>query len=132
MDEKLWQTALAAQNNAYVPYSHFPVGAALETAEGEIIPGANVENASYPLGCCAERTAIYRAASEGHRQFRRILIVGPGPELISPCGGCRQVLAEFGDMEVIMAESSRTLEPRVMRLHELLPASFTKEDLHGV
>lgn len=130
MDE-LWKAALRAQANAYAPYSGFQVGAALLTADGCIISGANVENASYPLGSCAERNAIYRAAGDGHRAFTKILIVGPGPDLISPCGGCRQVLAEFGDLEVIMAEVTRSIAPRTMRLTDLLPAMFTKEDLQN-
>lgn len=132
MDEELLRAAMDAQTRAYAPYSHFPVGAALRTEEGQIITGANVENASYPLGCCAERTAVYTAAAAGYRQFQRIAIVGPGPGLISPCGACRQVLAEFGDLEVVMAESGGREAPRVMRLRELLPLSFSKEDLDVV
>ncbi len=132
MHEQLLNEAKKAQQRAYAPYSNFHVGAALLAEDGTIIPGANVENASYPLGCCAERTAVYTAASAGHRRFMRIAIVGPGPDLISPCGGCRQVLAEFGDIEVIMAEASGRIPPRVMMLSELLPARFTKEDLDGV
>ncbi len=132
MDQELWKAALAAQQHAYAPYSHFSVGAAIRCGDGSIVTGANVENASYPLGCCAERTAVNSAVAQGHRQFREIVIVGPGPDLISPCGGCRQVLAEFGDMVVVMTESSGRVRPRIMRVSELLPARFTKEDLDGV
>lgn len=132
MDEELLNEAKKAQQRAYAPYSNFHVGAALLAEDGTIITGANVENASYPLGCCAERTAVYTAAAAGHRRFTRIAIVGPGPDLISPCGGCRQVLAEFGDIEVIMAEASGRIPPQVMMLSELLPARFTKEDLDGL
>lgn len=131
MDEELFKAAVTAQKNAYAPYSHFAVGAALLTVDGQIIAGANVENASYPLGCCAERTALYRAVSEGHRAFVRLVIVGPGPDLISPCGGCRQVLAEFGDMDVVMGEATRTHSPRVVPLHDLLPLAFDRGDLPG-
>ncbi len=132
MDEQLLNEAKKAQQRAYAPYSNFQVGAALLAEDGTIITGGNVENASYPMGCCAERTAVYAAASAGHRRFQRIAIVGPGPDLISPCGGCRQVLAEFGDIEVVMAEASGRIPARVMMLSELLPARFTKEDLDGV
>ncbi|NMP23018.1 cytidine deaminase [Sulfobacillus harzensis] len=133
MDEELLTAALEAQQNAYAPYSGFAVGAALLTADGQIITGCNVENASYPLACCAERNAVYRAVAQGHRQFVRILVVGPGPALISPCGGCRQVLAEFGDLDVVMAERTGTQEPKVVPLHDLLPMAFDRKDLsHGV
>jgi cytidine deaminase len=132
VDRELWEQAVAARENAYAPYSHFRVGAALRAADGTIITGANVENASYPLSCCAERTAVYTAAAHGLRDFVRMVVVGPGPELISPCGGCRQVLAEFGDFEVVMADAAGQVQPRVMRVAELLPAAFSKEDLRGL
>ena len=131
-DQELWQRAVAARETAYAPYSNFRVGAALRTADGSIVAGANVENASYSLGCCAERTAVYAAAAQGYREFVRIVVVGPGPDLIAPCGGCRQVLAEFGDVEVVMAHAQGLAGARVMRMSELLPASFSKEDLGGV
>jgi len=132
MDEELLEAARAAQAYAYAPYSKFQVGAALRTVDGHIITGANVENVSYPLGSCAERTAFYTAAAMGYRKFVRVAIVGPGPELISPCGACRQVLAEFGDIEVLMGERTAHKATRTMMLSELLPMSFTKEDLNAV
>lgn len=132
VDDPLLQAASQARLKAYAPYSKFQVGAALLTENGTIVTGANVENASYPLGCCAERTAVFAAVAQGHRRFTRIVIVGPGPQLISPCGACRQVLAEFGDLEVVMAEAQRRLAPRSMRLFELLPLHFGQDDLHGV
>lgn len=131
-EDQLLQAALNARAKAYAPYSKFQVGAALLTDDGTIVTGANVENASYPLGCCAERTAVYAAASQGYRHFERICIVGPGPQLISPCGACRQVLAEFGDLEVVMAEAQGRTFPRSMRLSELLPVQFGQESLDGV
>lgn len=131
-DQELWQAAVKAREGAYAPYSNFRVGAALRCEDGTIITGANVENASYPLSCCAERTAIYQAASSGHRRFERIVVVGPGPDLISPCGGCRQVLAEFGDFDVVMADVEGRIAPRVMRVSELLPMQFGKDDLNVV
>ena len=132
MDEELVQAARDARKNAYAPYSHFHVGAALRTEDGPIVIGVNVENASYPLGMCAERAAIYAAVAAGYRRFQRIAIVGPGPDVIAPCGGCRQVLSEFGDLEVIMAESSGRKIPSMRTLWELLPMSFRKEDLDGL
>ncbi len=131
-DQHLFEAAVKAQGHAYAPYSGFRVGAALLCEDGTVVTGANVENASYPLGCCAERTAIYAAAAMGHRRFSRLVIVGPGPEPISPCGGCRQVMAEFGDFTVVMTETQGQAQARVMQVSELLPARFTKEDLDGV
>lgn len=132
IDRELWECAVAARDRAYAPYSHFRVGAAVRAGDGTIVGGANVENASYPLSCCAERTAIYTAVAQGLSEFSRLLVVGSGPGLVAPCGGCRQVMAEFGDFEVVMADGEGRLEPRVMRVSELLPVSFTKEDLRGV
>jgi cytidine deaminase len=132
MDDELIERAREVQKRAYAPYSHFPVGAALRTDDGTIVVGVNVENASYPLGCCAERVAVYSAVAQGHQHFVRIAIVGPGPEVITPCGGCRQVLREFGDLEIVMAEASGVKEPRIMRLADLLPLSFGKGDMDGV
>ncbi|PSR23619.1 MAG: cytidine deaminase [Sulfobacillus acidophilus] len=132
VDDALLEAALKARLKAYAPYSNFYVGAALLTEDGTIVTGANVENASYPLGCCAERTAVFAAVAQGYRKFTRIVIVGPGPQLISPCGACRQVLAEFGDLEVVMAEAQGRVVPRRMRLFELLPLHFGQDALHGV
>lgn len=131
-DQELWHEAVLARENAYAPYSQFKVGAALRCQDNTIITGVNVENASYPLGCCAERAALYTAVSRGHRKFLRIVVVGPGPELIFPCGGCRQVLAEFGDFEVVMADISGRVEPRVLSVSQLLPHQFGREDLYGL
>ena len=125
----LIEKALEARRKAYVPYSHFHVGAALETETGEVFLGCNVENASYGAANCAERTAFFKAVSEGHRKFRRIAIVGGFLDGIEdycmPCGICRQVMAEFGDLhefQVILAKSSEDYQ--VYRLEELLPHAF--------
>jgi cytidine deaminase len=125
----LIEKALEARRKAYVPYSHFHVGAALETETGEVFLGCNVENASYGAANCAERTAFFKAVSEGHRKFRRIAIVGGFLDSIEdycmPCGICRQVMAEFGDLhefQVILAKSSEDYQ--VYRLEELLPHAF--------
>ncbi|MGB0386504.1 MAG: cytidine deaminase [Ardenticatenaceae bacterium] len=120
--EKLRAVALAARENAYAPYSHFRVGAAVEMEDGSIFGGANVENAAYPQTICAERSAIASAVSAGHRQLRRVYVVAE--PAASPCGGCRSVMAEFGtsDTQVIIANPQGTTHH--LPLGELLPLSF--------
>jgi cytidine deaminase len=99
----LLEAARAARLKAVAPYSHFLVGAALETLEGQIITGCNIENATYGLTVCAERVALFKAISEGHRQFRQIAVVADTAEPTPPCGACRQLLWEFaGDLPVIL------------------------------
>ena len=119
--------AEAARERAYAPYSGFRVGAALETAAGTIVTGCNIENASYGLTICAERSAIAAAVSSGERKFRRLALVSDAPEPIAPCGACRQVLAEFApDMPV---DSYGTTRQVTWTVAELLPAGFTGEVL---
>ena len=125
--KKLLEMAKKARENAYAPYSNFKVGAAIITEDGKIFTGANVENASYGLSICAERVALFKAVSEGYRKFKAIAVVADTDGPVSPCGACRQVLSEFGDMDVIMANVKGDME--VMKLSELLPESFTPEDL---
>ena len=120
---KLLAAAKAAQHNAHAPYSKFRVGAALLTKSGKVYAGVNVENASYGLTNCAERVAVGKAVSEGHRKFQAIAVVAPSTAL-SPCGACRQVLAEFGDCVVICADSRNTRRVRIHLLSELLPHTF--------
>jgi cytidine deaminase len=120
---KLIAAAKAAQQRAHAPYSRFRVGAALLTASGKVFTGVNVENASYGLTICAERVALTKAVSEGHRHFQAIAVVAPSAAL-SPCGACRQVLAEFGEMAVVCADSRNTRKHRVYLLSELLPHAF--------
>ena len=120
---KLIATALAVRRNAHAPYSKFRVGAALLTKSGKVYTGVNVENASYGLTNCAERVAVGKAVSEGHRQFRAIAVAAPSAAL-SPCGACRQVLSEFGDCVVICVDSRNTKRVRINLLSELLPHSF--------
>ncbi len=115
--------AKAAQRNAHAPYSKFRVGAALLTRSGKVYTGVNVENASYGLTNCAERVAVGQAVSDGHRKFRAIAIVAPSATL-SPCGACRQVLAEFGECVVICADSRHLRRVRLHLLSELLPNAF--------
>jgi cytidine deaminase len=123
--DRLVEAARAAQEHAYCPYSHYRVGAALETDDGILFTGCNVENASYGLTICAERSAVFTAVSAGARRFRRIVVATdsepPGP----PCGACRQVLAEFGpELEV---ESVGPTQSKRWRIRELLPDAFTKD-----
>ena len=105
-DRELLRIAKEASLNAYVPYSGFPVGAALECEDGSVYTGCNVENAAYGDTICAERTAVVKAVSEGRRSFTRIAIYGEGKGYCMPCGSCRQVLSEFSpEMEVLCAKA---------------------------
>ncbi|WP_303754120.1 cytidine deaminase [Enterococcus sp. S86.2] len=120
--------ATEALDKAYVPYSHFPVGACLVTKAGKIYQGLNIENASYGLANCAERTAFFKAVSEGEREFSHLVVAGHTPEPISPCGACRQVMAEFCSPEMpvtLVGDHGVTKETTV---GELLPYSFTDKD----
>ena len=119
----LVDAARKARLNAHAEFSHFKVGAALETADGTIIAGCNIENATYGLTICAERVAMFKALSEGHREFRRIVVVAETEAPTPPCGACRQILWEFaGDMEVILANLKK--ETGRHRLSDLLPIPF--------
>lgn len=122
--ESLFEAARSAIARAYVPYSHFPVGAALLTKSGEIYIGCNIENASFGLTNCAERTAIFKAISEGEREFEALAVYGETQEPISPCGACRQVLVEFcrPDMPVYLV--SKSMQVKQTSVAELLPYSF--------
>ena len=127
--EKLIETAIAQLKYSYAPYSHFKVGAALLTAEGKIYTGCNIENAAYTPTNCAERTAFFKAVSEGERSFQAICIVGGKDGVLTgyaaPCGVCRQVMMEFCDPEtfqIILATSMEQYE--VFTLRELLPLGF--------
>lgn len=129
----LLAAAVAARDRAYVPYSRFPVGAALITPDGRIFNGANVENASYGLTMCAERVAVYHALSQGVQTFSAVAVTGPDGIVAMPCGACRQVLNEFGPtMDVVFPDASGS--PRVLPLADLLPYAFsgtTLTDLAG-
>lgn len=128
----LMASAVAAREYAYSPYSGYRVGAALLGADGKVYTGCNIENAGYTPTNCAERTAVFKAVSEGTREFTAIAVVGGSGEApdasCTPCGVCRQVLAEFcsSDMPVILGTPE---EMRVMTLGELLPFAFTKKNL---
>ena len=117
--------ARAVREHAHADYSGFKVGAALETADGTIVTGCNIENASYGLTVCAERVAMLKALSEGHREFHRMVVVAPPEAPTPPCGACRQVLWEFGgDLELILANA--TGETGRYRMSELLPQPFDR------
>ena len=119
----LIDNAYSAMEKSYSPYSHFKVGAALVTEDGSIYTGCNIENASYGAAICAERTAMVKAVSEGHKSFKYIAIVSSSHEKTLPCGICRQVLSEFStDMYVIAARSEDDYDMR--KLSDFLPASF--------
>lgn len=122
-DRELIDISKAAQENAYAPYSDFQVGAALLCADGSVYSGCNIENASYPAGNCAERTAVFKAVSEGKREFSAIAITSSGGGLTFPCGICRQVLAEFSkDIRIILEDENGKICGYA--LPELLPHSF--------
>lgn len=134
-DIELVRAAIAARENAYAPYSHFAVGAALLCADGTVYGGCNIENAAYSPGNCAERTAIFRAVFDGHRDFAAIAVVGgpqgqPISKLCAPCGVCRQVMREFCDpatFRILMGTSDTEFIEST--LEELLPYSFGPENL---
>ncbi|WJY28498.1 MULTISPECIES: cytidine deaminase [Sporosarcina] len=127
--QKLIDHAIHAMENAYVPYSKFPVGAALLTADGDIIEGCNIENSAYSMANCAERTAFFKAISEGTRSFAALAVTGNTEGPISPCGACRQVIAEFcpSDMPVFLTNTTGSILETTVG--GLLPGAFSKEDL---
>jgi len=130
MDHKeLALQAREAQKGSYSPYSKFRVGAALLTKDGEVVHGANVENASYGLTICAERTAFFKAVTAGKKGFKAIAIVGDMDDFCTPCGACRQVMAEFcgNDFEIVLINSKD--EIKVFSMDEILPHSFGGEQL---
>lgn len=122
-DQELIDAATAVRENAYAPFSKFRVGAALETDDGEVITGCNVESASYGLTVCAERVAIWKAISQGKRKIKHIAVVADTEELTPPCGVCRQIIWEFGgDIPVILANLKGKTE--VVQMKDLLPRAF--------
>jgi len=128
--EKLIEEAYEAKKYSYAPYSGFHVGAALLTAGGKVYRGCNIENAAYSPTNCGERTAFFKAISEGEREFRAIAIVGDKEEYLAPCGVCRQVMMEFcnpREFQVIMAKNHG--DYRICLLEELFPKAFSQENL---
>jgi len=128
-DQDLLSAARSMMDKSYAPYSHFHVGAALESEDGEVFTGCNVENAAYGSSICAERAALLKAVSEGVRRFRRIAIVGSGGEPCWPCGACRQMLSEFAPNLEVLVGSDETNAYEITSLSALLPHSFDASQL---
>ena len=127
--QKLMDCAIKARENAYSPYSHFAVGAALLCEDGTLYEGCNIENASYGLTNCAERTAVFKAVSEGHTKFKALAVVADTEGPCAPCGACRQVMAEFKIPLIIMGNLMGNI--KIVTIEELLPFSFSECDVTG-
>jgi len=129
--EQLMEEAKKARDKAYVPYSKFGVGAALLTTDGKVYHGCNIENAAYSMCNCAERTALFKAYSEGDRDFNMMAVVADTDRPCSPCGACRQVISELcpSDMKVILTNLKGDVKE--LTVAELLPGAFSPEDLHA-
>lgn len=126
IDEKrLINKALSAMENAYVPYSHFPVGACAVTADGEEITGCNIENASYGLTLCAERVTLFKAYSEGKKDIVALAVAAKVDEPVSPCGACRQVILELAPKATVYLTNKDGSKVKKMTPEELLPYGFT-------
>ena len=128
-DQALFKAAQAIRAKAYAPYSRFTVGAAILADDGNIYVGANIENAAYPVGNCAEASAIAAMIAGGGKRITRIYVTGPGSAPVTPCGGCRQRIREFADLDVQVISHGVEGEPLVMTLDQLLPHSFGPEYL---
>ena len=127
--QKLMDCAIKARKNAYSPYSHFAVGAALLCEDGTLYEGCNIENASYGLTNCAERTVIFKAVSEGHIKFKALAVVADTEGPCAPCGACRQVMAEFNIPLIIMGNLMGNI--KIVTIEEVLPFSFSECDVTG-
>lgn len=129
MNSKLFDAAKAAMGRAYAPYSRFSVGVAILAENGEIYAGCNVENASFPEGWCAETSALGAMVTNGATRIREVAVMAGAPQLTTPCGGCRQRLAEFGDADTPVHICGPEGLRKTFRLGDLLPAAFDKEHL---
>ena len=129
--EQLIAQSKVARENAYVPYSKFKVGAALLTEDGKVYHGCNIENASYSMTNCAERTAFFKAVSEGVTKFTAIAIVADTPGPVSPCGACRQVMAEFCSQTMPVYLTNLNGDVQQTTVGDLLPGAFTSEDMEN-
>ena len=124
----LSRLASAAKRFSYSPYSHFRVGAALLTSSGKVYTGCNIENSSYGLTMCAERTALFKAVSEGHKKFKALAIASDAQGVTPPCGACRQVIIDLaGDIDIILTKRGGGME--IIKMNDLLPHAFTKKNL---
>ena len=125
---ELIKKALEAKEKAYVPYSHFKVGAALLTKSGEIFTGCNIENSYFGATNCAERTAIFKAISEGENEFRAIAVMSSSGDFTYPCGICRQVISEFTrDIKIVLGNNKGDI--KIFTIKDFLPYAFTKNDI---
>ncbi|WP_407268658.1 cytidine deaminase [Radiobacillus sp. PE A8.2] len=130
MDTKqLIEKAKEIRSKAYVPYSKFQVGAALLTKSGKLYLGCNIENAAYPVSCCAERVAIFKAISDGETDFQEIAVVADTKRPVPPCGSCRQVMSEFFEKDTKIHTSNLSNDQKTITMEELLPFSFSQSDL---
>ena len=128
-DQALFAAAEAIRAKAYAPYSRFQVGAAILAEDGQIYSGCNIENAAYPQGNCAEASAISAMIAGGAKRITRIYVTGPGTAPVTPCGGCRQRIREFADLDVTVISHGVEGAPLVQTLEQLLPHSFGPEYL---
>ncbi|MDF2910895.1 cytidine deaminase [Sporolactobacillus laevolacticus] len=128
-DKQLIEEARLAMQKAYVPYSHYQVGAALLTKSGKVFTGCNIENAAYSVCNCAERTALFKAFSEGEHEYAAIAVIAVSSRPVPPCGACRQVMSELcpGDMRVVLANTEGVT--KITTVAELLPGAFESEDM---
>lgn len=128
--EDLIAESKVAREKAYVPYSKFKVGAALLTSDGKVYHGCNIENAAYSMTNCAERTALFKAISEGDKNFTTLAVVADTDRPVPPCGACRQVITELSpkDMKIVLTNLKGDIKE--LTLEELLPGAFSPEDLH--
>jgi cytidine deaminase len=129
--DKLFTAALAARENAYAPYSHFAVGAAVATPDGQVFAGGNVENAAYPAGCCAETGAITAMVAAGGRQISDVLVVADCDRGILPCGSCRQRIAEFATEDALVHSAGPDGVRKSIKFAALLPEAFDRETLES-
>ncbi|MGX7031207.1 cytidine deaminase [Vagococcus zengguangii] len=125
------QLAQDAYTNSYVPYSHFPVGACLVAKDGQVFTGVNVENASFGLTNCAERTAFFKAVSEGQTEFQHLVVAAKSDDPVAPCGACRQVMIEFCEPTMGVTLVSKDGQLKETTVGELLPYSFTDKQMEG-
>src|SRR5690625_4668665 len=126
---QLIEEAKKMRENAHVPYSKFKVGAALRTTSGKIYTGCNIENAAYPVTCCAERVAIFTAIAAGERDFLDMAVIADTKRPVPPCGSCRQVMSEFFDESMEIHLSNLEKNVKTVKMQELLPFSFDANDL---
>ena len=129
--QELIEKAIEIRKHAYVPYSKFAVGAALRVKSGKIYTGCNIENAAYPVSCCAERVAIFKAISEGETEFTEMAVVADTDRPVPPCGSCRQVMSEFFPKDMKIHLTNLKKNTKSFTMESLLPFSFDTEDLLG-